>query len=631
SRGMQPILPVYTEDGEWSGPVGAGFSDRNNPLHMLYIHRNNKNTAKLVFGNIYAEVTPIKNLLFRSSIGLDYTDQHDWWVEEKYQTGFLGRGQNSLRETMGNRMNWTWSNTLAYSLDINTHAFNFLVGMESIKENYHSMIAYKENFALNDDYDYILNLSAGTGLQTAGGTGTGHKLLSYFGKASYVFSDRYLASATLRYDGSSRFGSENQFGIFPAITVGWRINNEDFFNVAIVSNLKLRAGWGRVGNQDIGDVARFGLYRPDYGAMQGTWLGQGTAYDLLGINTGTLPSGYRKVQSANDALKWESTSEYNFGIDFGFLAEKITGSFDYFTRTTEDILINPPIPGAVGEGGNKWQNGATVKTIGFEFVLGYRDRIGDFTYDIMGSVQHFSDEITYLPAAVVRAYPGNVEKTIIGHSQRSLFGYQTDGLFQNQAEVDAHAAQPGKGVGRIRYLDLNSDGKIDPLDQDWLGTSLPKAEIGLNLDLGYRSWSLSVFMQGVAGRKNYDGWSGFSTRVANGMNFGKASLDAWTPNNTGSDLPALSLVNANDEGRSSDMVITNNSYFKVRTIQLSYKLPEQLTQSLRLQGFRLFILGENLVLLKDNKGKDRYWGPDPDTGFGYPLPIAVTLGLNVSF
>jgi TonB-linked SusC/RagA family outer membrane protein len=578
----------------------------------------------------------VENLTFRSSLGIDYTYYHNWWVEEAYQTGFLGRSVNSLTERMGQRFNWIWSNTLTYNLQLDQSNFNFLLGTEAIKEQDHYMNAYKENFALNDDYDYILNLSAGTGLQTADGSGTGHQLLSYFGKVNYAWSDRYLASVTVRYDGSSRFGSENQFGLFPAATVGWRINNEPFFTVNAISNLKLRAGIGRVGNQEIGDVARFGLYKPNYGAMYNVdwtrgWLGQGTAYDLYGVNTGTLPSGYSKVQSGNSSLKWETTDEFNIGLDFGFINEKIYGSFDYYVRETRDILIYPPVPAAVGEGGQRWENGATVRNRGFEFVIGFQERQGRLRYSILGTVQHFKDEITYLPEAVVRAYPGNVEKTILGHSQRSLFGYVTDGLFQNQGEVDAHADQPGKGVGRIRYVDLNGDGRIDPLDQDWLGTSLPLAEYGVNVDLAYGAWSLNVFMSGIAGRSAYDDWQYFATHVSNGMNFGKASLDAWRPDNADSDIPALTLVNANDEGRSSDHRITNHSYFKVRNIQLSYSLPTNALERINFRQLRIFLLAENLILIADRNGPDQFWGPDPETGHGDPLPVALTLGVNLSF
>jgi len=639
SRGMQPTLPVYTEDGDWSGPIGGGYSDRNNPLHMLYIHRNNRSNNKIAFGNIFAELTPIENLTFRSSLGLDYTYSHAFWVEEAYQTGFLGRSMNSLDEQMGQRLNWTWSNTLTYDLKLDNSVLNFLVGTEAIKENYHWMSAYKENFALNDDYDYILNLSAGTGLQTAAGEGTGHQLLSFFGKVNYSLSSKYLASVTLRYDGSSRFGTETQYGLFPAVTAGWRINNEDFFSVDVFSNLKLRAGIGRVGNQEIGDVARFGLYKPNYGKMYGgnalawtaTWLGQGTAYDLYGANTGTLPSGYSKEQSSNDALKWETTDELNIGLDFGLFEQKLFGSFDYFLRETRDILIRPPVPAAVGEGGQRWENGATVKNSGFEFVLGFQDSKGDFRYSILGSIQTFKDEITYLPEAVVRAYPGNLEKTILGHSQRALFGYQTSGIFQNQEEVDAHADQPGKGVGRLRYVDLSGNGSIGPEDQDWLGTSLPDAEYGINVDLTYKGFSLNVFMSGVAGKNAGDGWQGFATRVANGMNFGTESLDVWSASNTSSEIPSLSLVNANDEGRTSDFTLSNHSYFKFRTIQLSYSLSRTALQKIKLQQLRFFLMADNLILIADRSGANRYWGPDPEHGHGDPLPVAITLGVNVTF
>jgi len=444
---LQPILPVYTEDGGWAGPLGSGFSDRNNVLHMLYIHRNNKKNSFLTFGNLNAELKLIENMIFRSNFGIDYTDSYDWWFEEKYVEGYLRKDVNSLEVLQEHRINWSWSNTLTYNLTLDQHSFNILAGTEALKEDYYTLGARKENFALQDvNYRYI---NAGTGAQTNNGLSTGYRMLSFFGKVNYGLSNRYLASVTLRYDGSSRFGKENRFGLFPAATVGWRINNEKFFNLAFVSNLKLRAGIGRVGNQEIGDVARYGLYATNYGTQDGA-RNVGTAYDLSGIGSGTLTSGYVSIQTENESLKWESTDELNIGIDFGLLSERIIGSFDYFTRKSKDILIKPPYPGVVGEGGNRWENGATIENKGFEIVLGYRDKIGKLSYSILGSISSFHDEITYLPASVVRSYPGNVEKTILGHSQTSVFGYVTDGIFQNQAEVDAHATQAGKGIGRIR-------------------------------------------------------------------------------------------------------------------------------------------------------------------------------------
>jgi len=398
------------------------------------------------------------------------------------------------------------------------------------------------------------------------------------------------------------------------------------------SMLKLRAGIGRVGNQEIGNDSRFTLFATNYGT--GRRGATGTAYDLNGNGSGTLPSGYVATRTGNPNLKWETTEEINFGVDVGLLSQKITAAFDYFVRETSDILITPPVPGVVGEGGTQTVNGATMKNKGFEIELGYNGGMRDFSYSINGSIARFRDEITYLPESVVRSYAGNVEKTILGRSRTSVFGYVTDGLFQNQAEVDAHATQAGKGVGRIRYKDLNNDGKIDPLDQDWLGTELPAFEYGINLLVSYRNVSLSMFMQGVQGITVNDGSKSTTDLMGTilGVNKGTRLLDAWTPQNASSTIPAISLSNANNETRASDYFRVNGSYFKVRNIQLSYSLPQQLVQRIMLTDLRVYILGENLILLKDTKGINAFTGPDPETpGSIYPRPLRLTLGLDIRF
>ncbi|MGI6310686.1 MAG: TonB-dependent receptor [Bacteroidales bacterium] len=627
---LQPILPVYREDGEWAGPLGSGFSDRNNVLHMLYIHRNNKWNDFTTFGNLYAELNPIKDLKLRSSFGIDYVDSYGTWFEEEYTEGFLRKDINSLDVLQQHNLNWTWSNTIGYNLLTGKHSFDLIMGMEAIKNNYYSLGARKLGFAIQDN-DYRF-LDAGTGSQTNTGSSTGHQLLSYFGKVNYGYSDRYLGSLTLRYDGFSRFGTDNRYGLFPALTVGWRINNEAFFNIPVISNLKLRAGIGRVGNQEIGDMARFGLYATNYGAQSGA-RNTGTAYDLNGSDTGTLPSGFVSVQTENNSLRWESTDEFNIGFDFGFFEERIIGSFDFFTRVTNDILIKPPVASVVGEGGQQWLNGATIKNNGFEIVLGYRNIIGNFSYNISGALSSFHDKITELPAAVVRSYPGNVEKTILGHSQTSVFGYVTDGIFQTQEEVNLHAIQAGKGVGRIRYADLNNDGKIDPLDQDWLGTTLPDFEYGINGELGYKNLTLSFFIQGVSGKEVYNSMKGMLTMThagSSGMNFGRDTFSGWTPTNTNTNIPAQSLVNNNNETRSSDYFYVNGSYLKMRSLQISYNMPLQLIQRIGIERLRIFLQGQNLFLIKDTKGKNRYYGPDPEIpGFQYPRPTNLTFGFDI--
>lgn len=624
---LSPTIPVYTTEGKFAGALGAGYPDRNNPVHMQYINRWDKNNEMIIFGNVYAMLEPVKNLFVKTNFGVDYSNTLSKNIDLTFQEGFLARTVNSLSKTEGQRTGITWSNTLNYQFDWNRSRFNILAGSEAIRQDFDQFSAYREGFA-TQAVDYIF-FDAGSGRSTNSGSATGNRLLSYFGKINYSFSDRYLASATLRRDGSSRFGENNRFGLFPAFSVGWRINNENFFpKNSVVNDLKLRAGVGRVGNQEIGDVASYALFEPRYGTLQGAYHSIGTAYDLNATDGGALPSGFVSVQGGNPNLKWESTDELNVGVDFGFL-DKIVGSFDYFTRKTSDILIRPPVASAVGEGKQKWFNGANTSNKGWEALLTYSNVAGKFSYSISANASHFGDKVTRLPEEVRTAYPGNVEKTILGHSQTSIFGYKTDGIFQTQAEVDAHAAQTGKGIGRIRYRDLNKDGKIDALDQDWLGTSLPGLEYGIRIDLGYKNFDFSIFGSGIADKNGTDPMKTLNSFAAVGSNNGRGVLNAWTPQNPNSKTPMLSLVNTNNETRRSDFFIVNGDYFRLRNVQLGYRLPKFNVQKVSISSLRVYVIGQNLLVFKSKE----YTSKDPERIGSldfWPLPTTITFGLNLT-
>jgi TonB-linked SusC/RagA family outer membrane protein len=638
SSDIIPMMPVYKTDGTFAGPLGAGFSDRANPVHMADVNKNNRNLNNGVFGNLFMEIKPLKNLLFRSNIGLEYGLSRVNVYYPKWQEGSLGNSTNYVNLNETESYNWTWSNTLTYQLVKGRSRGTVIVGTEAISNYAISMQAKREQFAVDAPDFYYLN--AGTGSQTNGGSGTASKLLSYFGNVNYIFADKYMVTGTVRYDGSSRFGSNNRFGVFPSVGASWVINKEEFMKgIGVLSNLKLRAGYGIVGNQAIGDYSRFQLWRPDYAGVVGFFGGAGgTAYDINGVDTGTLPSGFRSTQAANDNLKWESTGELNFGIDFGIINQKITGGFDYFSRKTKNILTTPPILGVMGEGASQTVNGATMSNKGWEFTLDYADKAGNFGYNLGVTLSHFGDKITYLPPSVVRNYPGNTEQTIIGHSVTSIFGYVTDGLFQNQAEVDAWGSQPGKGIGRIRYKDLNSDKKIDQLDQTWLGTTNPKLLYGVSGGISFKGLSLSFFVIGVQGVLVNDTYkwekNSFLGSVA-GMNKGPSLLNAWTPQNTGSTIPMLSFNNNNNETRSSDYQIVNGSYVKLQTLQLNYDIPQKILNYIQLQSVRVYCSGENLLLLFPKKGASAFTGPDPETPSanfgGYPRPVKFTFGVDIKF
>ncbi|GHB83623.1 SusC/RagA family TonB-linked outer membrane protein [Persicitalea jodogahamensis] len=639
---LVPTIPVYAADGTYGGAIGSGYSDRNNPLHMQDINKWDNTNRMTIFGNVFAEIEPVKNLFLRTSVGVDNARYSFKNIEQSFEEGSFGRTSNSLTIDQNKLISLTFTNTARYNLNLGRSSFKFLAGVEAIKNTFDVQIARKEGFAVQSE-DYFV-LSAGTGNTSVVGTGSGNRLLSQFGRVDYNFSDKYLAALTIRRDGSSRFGADNRYGIFPAASFGWRIDQEDFMrDVNAISSLKLRLGLGRVGNQEIGDLARFGLYDTRYGARasnfnDGTghqpffdqFWNIGTAYDLDGANTGNLPSGFVSTQAENPRLKWETTDEINVGADFGFLDGTIQGSLDIFSRVTSDILIKPPVASAVGEGQLRSLNGATKTNKGFELSVGYFAKPkGDFTYNIMAGIARFRDKITELPEEVRSAYAGNAITSIIGHSQFDLFGYKTDGLFQTQSEVDAAPRQVGAAPGRIRYVDTNNDGEINDLDRVFYGTTLPALEYNIKFEAYYKAFDFSLFGSGIAGRNGFDIYTFYNNFVRGRENVGPGVFDAWTPNNTGSTIPALSLSDVNNETRPSDYFNVNTSYFKLRNIQLGYSLSPNFVQKIGLSRFRLFAMVDNLFLVKSAS----FAGPDPERTDinAIPVPRSFTFGLNVSF
>jgi TonB-linked SusC/RagA family outer membrane protein len=633
---LAPTIPVYTSTGEYGGPIGSGYSDRNNPLLMQYLNRWDNSRKMSLYGNVFTEIDIIKGLTFRNSIGMDFNDFKRKDIEPTVNNGFITRNVNSLTLDTNKYSSLTISNTLNYNVKFSEHKIGILVGTESTKTDFNSLSARAEGFAVESESYFTL--AAATGLRTNNGIITGSRLLSQFGKFNYAFSDRYLAGFTIRRDGSSRFGQDNRYGIFPAVALGWRINNEEFLkNVIAVSNLKLRAGYGEVGNQSIGDNARFGLFETRYGPNQNVYFPDffniyynvGTGYDLNGANTGNLPSGFVSIQGLNSGLKWETTKEYNVGLDFGFFRNKLSGSFDYFSRKTEGILIVPPVASAVGEGQQRSVNGANTANRGWELSVGYAETLDNGLYfNVTTNFAATKNKITDLPEEVRAAYPGTAANSIVGHSQFEIFGYKTDGLFQSQADIDSHATQVASRLGGIKYIDLDGNGVINSDDRTFIGSTLPKLEYGINISLAYKDFDFSVFGSGVTGRIGQDPYIYWNNFVQGRENAGPGTLNGWTPTNTNTDVPSLSL--ANNENKISDYLFRNNSYFKVRNMQLGYTLSDQLVKK---TGFitscRVYAQGENLFWFTP-KG---YVGQDPErTDVNrIPVPTTFSLGLNINF
>ncbi|WP_339629162.1 TonB-dependent receptor [uncultured Maribacter sp.] len=637
---LAPTIPVYDTNGEFAGPLGAGYSDRNNPLLMQYLNRWDNATKNNFFGNVFAEISILDNLKFRSSLGIDFSDFKRKNIEPKVFNGFVTRSNNRLIFDTNKLRTLTFSNTLNYNLEIGKHRFGALLGIESIREDFDTIFAQADDFAVEQESYFVL--SAATGARTNNGISTQYSLASQFGKLNYAYDDKYLASFTIRRDGSSRFGANNRYGVFPAATLGWRISQEEFLKDSeLISNLKLRAGYGEVGNQEIGNTARYGLYESRYGQNQAQLTGGffeiyynvGTAYDINGNNTGTLPSGFVSTQAPNQNLKWETTKEWNYGIDFGFLNNKISGSFDYFTRETTDILTTPPIASVIGEGQQRVLNGAATAAKGWELNVGYSNVWDNgFSLGVSTNFGAFKDEITFLPEEVRAAFPGTAQNSILGQSQTAIFGYRTDGLFQSQADVDAHptgGVQTGNArPGGIKIVDVDNNGVIDSNDRDFIGNTLPDLEYGIRLDVGYKNFDFSVFGSGVAGRIGVDSYMFWNNFVQGRDNAGLGVLNAWTPQNTSSTIPSLSLVNNFTD--TSDYIFRNNSYFKIRNLQVGYSLPTDIIGKMAgMTGLRIYLQGENLFWFTP-KG---YIGSDPErTDVNrIPVPTVYSVGLNINF
>jgi hypothetical protein len=358
---------------------------------------------------------------------------------------------------------------------------------------------------------------------------------------------------------------------------------------------------------------------------------RGTAYDFNGTGTGQLPSGFVRIQQGNNSLKWESTTQSNFGVDFGLFDNMISGSFDYFVKKTSDILINPPYLAVIGEGGNRWLNGASMENKGIEFLLSYTENISrDIDFSITGNIATYRNKVTALPDEVLTAYPGNgVDKTILGRPINSRFGLVADGLFRSKTEVDNSPAQPGKGPGRIRYKDLNGDNVIDDADRDYIGNYNPDFTYGINLAVRYKNFDLSIFLQGISGLDVYNDYRTYTdfSSLWLGANWGERVLGAWSPENAGSDIPALTLVNRNGEGRSSSYYVERGSYLKLRNIQLSYTIREKLG-NVKFKSAQIFVQGSNLFMFKSKT----FSATDPESvNYSYPIPSIGTIGVNLTF
>lgn len=629
-----PIVPVHTIDGKgWGGPVD-GMCDRMNPARIVDAARNNKNNNWRIFGSAYIDIKPLKNLSIRSTFSPEYTNSFSRSFRYPYNEGFLSNDELSTSITQVHRTNWTWSNTITYNLELNDHRATILLGNEMIRNRRVTFFQKTTGYEI-DDPDYMWP-DAATGSASVSGKQIESSLSSFFAKIDYSFKNRYLVGLTVRRDGSSKFGKEQQFATFPSVSAGWRLSNESFLrNVEWIQDLKLRASWGTNGNQEIEDGAIYTLYDTLYGATTNpTWAGMnGTSYDIAGADTGSLASGYRRTQQGNAILRWEQSEQWDAGFDFTFFDYKLYGSFDWFLKNTSDILIKPTVIAAAGEGSSRYENGASMRNTGFEFLVGTKGSTGfGLKYDVSANFSNWRNKVTYLPESVLAEYGGNgTTDTILGRCLGSYYGYTEKGLYKTQADLDNSASHPGKGLGRIWWEDNDGNNVIDLGDRVWFGTPEPLFSFGLNVALAYKGFDFSMFWEGKIGWLAYTptkSQTDFYAVAAEGTNRGVRILDAWTPENYDSKIPAIAYSNDNDEGRTSTYLYEDHSFAKLRNIQLGYTFSIPGLKKAGVDKLRFYVTGQNLIQITSRD----FSGVDPEqTDYSYPLPTTFIGGVQISF
>jgi TonB-linked SusC/RagA family outer membrane protein len=409
--------------------------------------------------------------------------------------------------------------------------------------------------------------------------------------------------------------------------VGWRLSEESFLKSAtFLSDLKLRASWGRTGNQEIGDFTTLNFYRtsPEFGN-----------YDIAGANSSSVP-GYYTTQIGNPNLKWESNQQTNVGVDVSFLEGRLNVTADVFDKRTTGMLINPTLLAVNGQGAPPFINAGTMLNRGFEALVSYRGKVRDFEYSVDVNGSTYRNEVVSLGQGNEFFLGAEANRVVPGQPVSVFYGWEADGLFRTAEEVTAHAAQPGKGLGRIRYKDLNADGVIDDQDRTYIGSPHPTFQGGLNLSAQYKGFDLAVFTSGTFGNKIYNSFAKLTDFAYFPFNFGQNTLNAWTPENAGSDVPALNINNPNDELRASSYYVQDGSYVSVKSLTLGYTLPAGLTKRFGSERVRFYFQGQNLFIFTKYKGMDPEIGARGPLDLGidsqvYPHARGVNFGLNASF
>jgi TonB-linked SusC/RagA family outer membrane protein len=635
-------LPIYTNNpvrrDENGNPYGISpyvGQEMTNPLAYISKQLGNYDWGHNIIGNFFVEAEPIKGLKVRSTVGAKLA----FWGNEAFTpVYFLNSSniisQNSFTRENNVRLDWNLENTISYTRTLlEDHNVTVLVGQGAYLDDNTRMTRVTFNGIPADNFDDAsFNYKVPATQRTSDASeGQDHTVSSLFARINYDYKEKYLISALVRRDGSSRFGENYRFGIFPSFSLGWVPSNENFWPANDVVNfLKIRGSYGVVGNDNIGNFSFLST------------IGSGRNYTFG--TTGSYLNGFSPNAPANPNLRWEETTSTNIGFEATILND-FTFTFDWYKKATKDILQNPRIPFYVGAISNPAANVADMENSGIELELGWHKQVGELTLGFNGNFSYLKNKVTNLGNGIKFLTDGNagfqgsaysITRTEVGHTYNSFYGFQTQGIFQTQEEIEAYVGpkgkiQPNARPGDFRWEDINGDGLINENDRKFLGNPMPNYTYGFTLSAGYKGFDVVVFSQGVAGNQIFQGLRRFGIASSNWQT---EALGRWTGPGTSNTYPRLVTNDPNNNlNNPSDFYLKDGDYFRIKTLQIGYTLPKSVVSKVGLERTRIYVMSENLATFT------KYNGYDPEIGGGtmsidrgiYPQARSFMVGLTVGF
>ncbi|MGA2408279.1 MAG: TonB-dependent receptor [Bacteroidales bacterium] len=656
---LQKIYDSSTPSGYASPLRNMGFRASENPVMDYEMNDRNYNND-VMLASAYLELEPVKGLKYIARLSQNYLRNVIFDYAPSYYTDELTyRKYSELYESYGYIIHNVMDHTLSYDLNINKHSFGALVGFSQESQKFHNFSGFGQDTPNND----IQTLGAAPLNKTSNGSGTENKLLSYFGRISYSYADKYLLQGNIRRDGSSRFPKDSRWGWFPSASVGWIVSKEEFFASLkpVINEFKIRSSYGELGNQEVGDYTYIPVIVTDNNNIDypfGPGPDQSTSI------------GSRMVSYSSVGLTWEKTKIFDIGADIAFLENKLILELDYYNKDVMNILFAIPIPPSAGSLNSPPVNTASVNNKGVELHAGWRKHEGDFKYDLGLNISHNRNEVTKMGITGTESLLGGsvvaglnpVTRSQIGTEVGEFYLFKTAGIFKSQAEIDAYKNAAGNLImptavpGDLKIVDTNHDGVINDNDKVFMGSGMPKAELDLTFNSFYKNFDLSVVLYSALGVKKYNGFRWMTSMADEYHAFSKTLLDSWTPQNTNTDVPRLTNSASSYNIRESDRFLEDASYLRIKSIQLGYTIPAKVLNKIGISALRVYLGAENLLTLTKYTGWDpgimgsgfadtggasigstaneTYVGPDFASGVDknpYPVVRRIILGLQVSF